>query len=67
MTHAQVVTSAVLAASFLLFCIWDVWLLVKKGVNATISRTLLIDAKGTPIIGVVIGVIVGHIFWSNCG
>jgi len=47
--------------------ITDIVLYNKKGDDATISRTLLEASQSWPIIPLLAGIILGHIFWTNCG
>jgi hypothetical protein len=47
--------------------ITDLVLYLKKGDDATISRMLLKTSQSWPIIPLLAGIILGHIFWTNCG
>lgn len=48
-----------------LITIFDVYILIKKGIDATISRTLYLGACKYPIIAFALGVVCGHLFWLN--
>lgn len=45
--------------------VYDVWTLLKRGYKTTISWNLYQLAIKVPIVGVAIGVVVGHLFWPN--
>lgn len=44
---------------------WDVFALVKWGYTATISYDVLTDSKNHPIIAVLVGIVIGHLFWPQ--
>lgn len=47
--------------------IFDIAQLVKNGRDATISVTLRVLAARYQIVGVAIGILIGHLFASQCG
>lgn len=47
--------------------IYDLVIYLKKGDDWTISRVLLKLAKSWPIVPFLLGIVMGHIFWTNCG
>jgi hypothetical protein len=57
----------VVAAVAVLLIAFDVWVVIAKGVKATISWQLLQAAKAWPILPFAFGVLFGHLFWENCG
>lgn len=67
MNHAQLITLWIIAAVATFLAISDVVLYKRKGVDATYSRVLLKFSRQWLIVPIVVGVIVGHIFWPNCG
>lgn len=46
---------------------FDLYLVLKGGVQATISYELYTFTQANPIVGVIMGVFVGHLFWPNPG
>lgn len=66
MSHLQIITLSVLGATACLLGLYDVWVKVRGGDKATISKVLLNFAKRYPIVPLALGVILGHIFWTNC-
>ena len=48
-----------------LIAVFDIFQLVHKGSQATISHTLYAGAQKYPIIPFAIGVVAGHLFWVN--
>jgi uncharacterized membrane protein len=67
MDHSQVLTLCLFGAIVAFVAISDVILYLRKGVNFTYSRTLLRLSREWLIVPVVVGVVVGHVFWTNCG
>lgn len=57
----------VVAAVAVLLIAFDVWIVIAKGVKATISWQMLQAAKDYPIIPFALGVLFGHLFWVNSG
>jgi len=45
--------------------IYDIYAAIRWGWAGTISANTLKAAQKTPIIGVAIGIVVGHLFWVN--
>ncbi len=48
-----------------LVTVYDVWTLVRRGYNTTISWTLYAWATRWPIIPFALGVLAGHLFFPN--
>lgn len=46
--------------------IYDVWVIFKKGVSASISRVMYVKATQHPMIPFLIGGVMAHLFWPNC-
>ena len=67
MTHDQIVTLCVVFAAFLFLVLYDVWIYMKKGDEATISRSALKLSRAWLIVPLIAGIILGHILWPNCG
>lgn len=55
------VTLAVLA----IIVIYDVWTLIVRGYDSTISANLYRFSQRFPIVAVALGVVIGHLFWPN--
>lgn len=59
-----IVTAAVVIVAY------DVWLYLQGGAAATISWQLYLACKEDPIIpwliGLIMGLIIGHLFWVQC-
>lgn len=45
----------------------DLWLLVKRGYKHTVSAVMLRLSQRFPIIPLLIGIVIGHLFWPNLG
>jgi hypothetical protein len=43
----------------------DLWLIIRKGYSHTISARLLTLSKGYPVVPLLIGIALGHLFWPN--
>lgn len=59
------VTTAFIVALVAVIIIFDVLQLMRSGANATISSVLLIAAKRWPAIPFALGVVAGHLFFSQ--
>jgi hypothetical protein len=57
----------VIVAVIALLILYDIWVVCKKGADATISWTMYTKAQQYPIIGFGIGVVMGHLFWVQHG
>lgn len=44
---------------------YDLWTLIRHGYDTTISNVALVFAKEYPIIVLPIGIVIGHIYWTN--
>jgi hypothetical protein len=64
---ARAVTAWVLVAAALALALYDVGAFLAAGVEATISRSLYEWAQRWPIIPFALGVLTGHLFWSQHG
>lgn len=71
MPQPPVVSLCVLLVAALVLIVYDIWLLGSGGSAATISWQTYLAAAKEPIIplllGLVIGLLLGHIFWLNRG
>lgn len=63
MTLTQIIIIVVIAIVLAI----DLVLYLVRGDDATISRTLLKLAQGWPIVPLLFGILMGHLFWTNCG
>lgn len=59
----QTLTRVVILADALLMILYDVWAYWKLGQASTISMVLFRDCQKYPIIAVLFGVLVGHLFF----
>jgi hypothetical protein len=68
-SEAIKLTVIVMISLIAIIAIYDIWVYVYYGSNATISRILLKSAQKAPIIGVAfgiaIGTLLGHLFWPQ--
>jgi putative Ca2+/H+ antiporter (TMEM165/GDT1 family) len=62
MRHA---TIAILASVTVALCIYDVIAVWRGGGGSTISSVMLAAGREYPIIVLAIGVVLGHLFWSQ--
>ena len=58
-------TESVIYGTIMLLIVYDIFILLDKGVEQTISSVLLKLGQKYPIIPFGIGVVFGHIFWPN--
>jgi len=65
MIHWKNITVAVCIAATVALIAYDVLANAQGGVSATISRVLRAAAMEYPIIPFAVGVLVGHLFWSQ--
>ena len=63
MKDIKKITVYFIAALFFLITIYDVFAIVKGGVEASISHTMIIWAYKFPIFPFFMGVLCGHLFW----
>jgi len=57
----------VTAAVIVFLLVYDVYAVVTGGVKNTISWEVLQASKNYPVIPFAVGVVAGHLFWTNCG
>lgn len=48
-----------------LIIVYDVWTLIDRGYNTTISWSIYALSVRFPIIPFALGVVCGHLFWTN--
>jgi len=65
MTRWQSITVALVVGTLVALIAYDVVADVEGGVSATISRVLRAAAMDYPIIPFAVGVLIGHLFWSQ--
>lgn len=58
-------TVAILVLVALILIVYDIYVVVKTGFDATISWVIYSNAKLYPIIPFAMGVLCGHFFWSQ--
>lgn len=61
----SMITTLGLAAMLLAIGIWDVLTLVWGEEEATVSYTVLALARAHPIVPLLVGILVGHLFWPQ--
>lgn len=59
------ITKVVVLATVAIVALYDIIIYNVSGVDATVSRVTLSWASDLPIIPLVIGVVIGHLFWSQ--
>lgn len=60
-------TAVVLVLSTVLLIAYDIWVILKYGVEATISRVIYNASRRVPALAFAFGFLCGHLFWTNCG
>jgi len=65
MNKWRAATKVVLVALVTASIVYDVVAYMRGSVDATISRVVLGWARGNPLIPFSVGVVCGHIFWSQ--
>lgn len=66
LSPTQVTTATVLAIVTLALIVWDVFLEVRKGNDATITVTLQTLGRRYLLIPFAFGLLMGHLFFCNC-
>jgi len=61
MTLTQIIILSLAALTLVIDLILVLW----RGKDATISRTLLLASQRWPVIAFLAGFVAGHIFWRN--
>lgn len=56
---------AVFFSLFALLMLFDLWTLVQHGYESTVSATLYDFMKQFPIVGILFGILIGHLAWPN--
>ncbi len=44
--------------------VFDVWIIAKKGKPASLSANIIRISKEMPLVTLLLGVLLGHLFWS---
>lgn len=44
--------------------IFDVWIIAKKGKSESISAHIIRESKNYPLLVLLFGIVLGHLFWS---
>lgn len=60
------ITEIVIAVTTVAVLAFDVYIIIKKGKEASISRVLYNQSRRHPVIPFALGFVAGHIFWANC-
>lgn len=58
-------TRYVLAATLFALLLYDTWAMMVHGYDWTISKDLRQLAMEYPVVGVGIGIVLGHLFWNH--
>ncbi len=58
-------TTGFISIVAIIITLYDIWMLWRRGYEATISWVLLTWSRKYPIIAFMLGVLAGHIFWPN--
>lgn len=48
----------------LLISVFDVWIIYKKGKTESISAHVIRGSKKYPLLVLIFGIVLGHLFWS---
>lgn len=68
MSLFQILTASILVLNVFFLISYDIVARVTQSdEKATISWVVLQAAKHFPIIAVATGILIGHLFWQNCG
>lgn len=68
MSLFQILTATILVLNVFFLIYYDIIArITQTDEKATISWVVLQAAKHFPIIAVATGILVGHLFWPNCG
>lgn len=57
-------TALVVFVLFIIAGLWDLWCVVRKGTASSISAFIIRTTHLSPVITFVMGVIIGHLFFS---
>jgi len=60
-------TGILLCLTVAFFALYDVYATVQSGPEATITRVVYAAMQKWPIIGIAIGVVIGHVAWPHKG
>jgi len=47
-----------------LITVFDVWIIAKKGKTQSISAVIIRSSKQYPLITLLVGILLGHLYWS---
>jgi hypothetical protein len=61
------ITTGIMVAAIVVLVIWDIYVATNPIPGDTISEITLNFARHHPVIPLIIGIIVGHLFWSQPG
>jgi hypothetical protein len=62
--QADQLTIGVAVAAGVILGIYDLWTLKRRGYATTISWTALLWARRYPVIPFLVGMVIGHVYWS---
>ena len=51
-------------ATVLIIAIFDIWVIFAKGKRESISAWIIRESKNYPLLVLLLGVVLGHLFWS---
>lgn len=46
--------------------VWDLFVVMRGHSHETVSRVISVWANEHPMLPLVVGIVVGHLFWQNC-
>jgi len=55
----------IIIGAVVLLIVYDIWTIVKRGLNSSISWKVWALCHDWPIIAFAVGVLCGHLFWSQ--
>ena len=59
------VTAIFIVLTIVIIAVYDVWVYIQAGGDATISRIVYNFSKDWPIVNIIIGVLLGHFYWPQ--
>ena len=58
------ITVTLIIATCIIWAVYDVWTIAKRGKQTSISAFIIRGSHKYPIIVLLLGVLLGHLFWS---
>ena len=58
------ITVILIIATCLVWAVYDVWIIIKRGKKTSISAYIIRGAYKYPLVVLLLGMLLGHLFWS---